>query len=857
MNSILNNQSPSRQSVQQSERLTIAYLARNFSSGTGMRIWRGVVDGARTRNVNLLCVIGGRLGDEAGNILYDLITSEHVDGIVTWASSNYGDALSFYDRYNDVPLVSITLPLPERPVVTIDNYPGMYEIIAHLIEAHACRHIAFLRGPENHHYAQERYRAYTEALAAYDLPFVTHLVVSTEGWGIELGRQAMTCLLEERQLRPGEDIDAVVAANDNLAAGALDALQARNIHVPKTIVVAGFNDSIIARSATPAITSVTMPFHEQGALAVETVVAMCEGRETSDCVALPASMVVHESCGCLDAGILKDTADIEIVSDESLYVNFGSKKAGLLTELGTDARTAAIPVPLLEQLLDAFVENLQNLSSSAFLWALHEILLQDSPPHQDVSVWQEILSGLRQHLLPLLNAKERAQAEHCWHQSRMMIAQMTKRQEERQRLLLAQQEEQLNRLGASLITTFDVQELLAALTEELPDLGLPGCYLALYEDPRPYTFPQPAPQWSRLMMAYAKGTEFDVHTGGQRILSQELVCKEFLFSERQFCLVIEPLYFRESQIGVVLFEMGPDDADIYDILRSTISSALQGALLVQRVQEHSMELATAYEEIHILNEQLKEENVRMHAELDVARRLQSMVLPPPAELRQISGLDLVGYMQPADEVGGDYYDVIARGEGRLYIGIGDVTGHGLESGVLMLMAQTAIRTLIDRGETDPKIFLNTLNRVLYQNIQRMHADKSLTLSFVRYKDGYLKLIGQHEELLVIRKNGDLKRVDTINLGFPLGLEENITQWINETTVHLDSGDGIVLYTDGITEAENISGEMYGIDRLCEVVRQNWRFSAERIKQAVVDDVFRHIGKQKVYDDITLVVLKQQ
>lgn len=68
---------------------------------------------------------------------------------------------------------------------------------------------------------------------------------------------------------------------------------------------------------------------------------------------------------------------------------------------------------------------------------------------------------------------------------------------------------------------------------------------------------------------------------------------------------------------------------------------------------------------------------------------------------------------------------------------------------------------------------------------------------------------------------------------------------------------VVLYTDGITEAENIDGVQYGLERLCEVVRRHWQSSAPDIRQAAIDDVRQHIGDQKVFDDITLVVLKQK
>lgn len=288
--------------------------------------------------------------------------------------------------------------------------------------------------------------------------------------------------------------------------------------------------------------------------------------------------------------------------------------------------------------------------------------------------------------------------------------------------------------------------------------------------------------------------------------------------------------------------------------------------LEDRVERRTRELSTAYEEIQRLNEQLKEENLRMGTELDVARRLQTMILPLPEELQAIEDVDIVGYMEPAEEVGGDYYDVLTN-NGSIHIGIGDVTGHGLESGVLMLMTQTAVRTLIDRGETDPKAFLNTLNRVLFQNIQRMGVDLSLTFSFLNYHHNHLTVIGQHEELLVVRQNGPhpgdthqcgvVERIKTMELGFPLGMVDNIEQWVSEATIDLQPGDGIVLYTDGIPEAENLEGQHYGLERLCWLVGQHWQASVDQIRQIVIDDVNHYIGNQKVFDDITLVVLKQK
>jgi len=126
-----------------------------------------------------------------------------------------------------------------------------------------------------------------------------------------------------------------------------------------------------------------------------------------------------------------------------------------------------------------------------------------------------------------------------------------------------------------------------------------------------------------------------------------------------------------------------------------------------------------------------------------------------------------------------------------------------------------------------------------------------------YQNGHLYLSGQHEEMIVVRSEGRVERIDTIDLGFPIGLEADIADFVAQTSVQLYPGDVVVLYTDGITEAENLAGVQYGIERLCEVVRVNWQYSAQEIKQAVIADLRSHIGEQKVYDDITLVVLKQK
>ncbi len=267
-------------------------------------------------------------------------------------------------------------------------------------------------------------------------------------------------------------------------------------------------------------------------------------------------------------------------------------------------------------------------------------------------------------------------------------------------------------------------------------------------------------------------------------------------------------------------------------------------------------LEEANQKIINLNQQLKEENLRMSSELDVTRRLQKMILPKDTELEMIRGLDIAGFMEPAAEVGGDYYDVLQQG-GKIKIGIGDVTGHGLESGMLMIMVQTAVRALLETNENDPVRFLDILNRTIYGNVQRMDSDKNMTLSLIDYEQGKMTLSGQHEEIIVVRRDGTLERFDTIDLGFPIGLEKEISSFLDQKHVHLYQGDVMVLYTDGITEAENKQRQLYSVERLCEVICEYIHASASEIRDYVIADLRSHIGKHRIYDDITLLILKQK
>ena len=182
------------------------------------------------------------------------------------------------------------------------------------------------------------------------------------------------------------------------------------------------------------------------------------------------------------------------------------------------------------------------------------------------------------------------------------------------------------------------------------------------------------------------------------------------------------------------------------------------------------------QEITVLNDRLKAENMRMRSELDLTRKIQQMLLPKDREIKEIIGSDIAGFMEAAEEVGGDYYDVLQH-KGRAKIGRDDVTRHGWESGVLIIMVQRAFPSWLADNEPEQVKILSAINSVIYDRVQRLKFDKNASLALLDYQQGMLKLTGEYEEMIVVRCNGCVERFDTIDLGFQIGLDAEIAEFV--------------------------------------------------------------------------------
>jgi PAS domain S-box-containing protein len=251
----------------------------------------------------------------------------------------------------------------------------------------------------------------------------------------------------------------------------------------------------------------------------------------------------------------------------------------------------------------------------------------------------------------------------------------------------------------------------------------------------------------------------------------------------------------------------------------------------------------------LLNEAVR--TAKIEEELAIARRVQTSILP--TDLR-VDGLEIAAAMRPHSEIGGDYYDVIPGANG-CWLAIGDVAGHGLNAGLVMLMVQSALVSLLrGRPFAKPREIVCLLNEVLFDNIRkRLRHDEHVTFTLLRYfRDGRVIFAGAHEDIVIYRRATG--RVQLVHPpGTWLGARRAIDLVTVDTMLELEDGDVMVLYTDGVTEAMNAAGRQFDIDSLCRAVERLGEQPADVLRDRLLADVDAWMKDQA--DDITLLVAR--
>jgi len=570
--------------------------------------WLGAAEVAQQQDVDLFIFNAGNVGAEGGiaddlpDAVHHLIDAERLDGLVLvqwWPTRQ--DFEAFYERYyRPLPVVNLHRNYEGYPGVAVDDDQSMMAMLRHLIEVHGYRHLAYIGGLPENPAANARYAAYVATLAEYDIPLDENLVLPGD-FSPQAGTDAVRVLLDERGLRPTLDFEVIVASNDNMAMTALEELNRRDIRVPLDVALVGFDDVEDSVYTMPPLTTVRVPNYEMGRVAAEIALAQIKGQPFAESTIVPGELVVRQSCGCF----VSPLADV-------------SEAARMLQPGGPPGASAGGPpaTPAPDQRLRAIAELSQSVGPAGQIlganWAAEMLEAFDAaisgPPggpanrllgvlyailrqlhvngYDLVGLGRRILFTLRRSMQPTVTDPQGMhRAEGIWQQAMAFVTDVAHQMQSSQQHYGASYVDQLRMIGERLITTFEMTKLLDLVARELPSLNIPGVYIALYTEP--------TRQLARLALAYNAEGRNPSGIEGQVFHARQLLPEDLPLPDQPAAMVVVPLYFQETTLGFALFEVGPEQGEIYETLGRQISSALMGALLVQQQEEAQRDMDAA------------------------------------------------------------------------------------------------------------------------------------------------------------------------------------------------------------------------------------------------------------------------
>lgn len=556
----------------------IGFIMTSVYGGTAEHMWSSIISASDVKTSSLIIFPGGRLNatstDEyLRNGIYNLASKDNLDGLIAWTSALSGVASSSEvsawasSALMDVPLVTVGAKIANAPCVFFDAYTGTLDEVNHFIKVHGAKKIAFIRGPENHDSANDRYRAYLDALRQNDIPFCADLVSSPHRWSE--GREAVKELIEERGLIPALDFDSLICASDMLLYGAAKYIEELGVNIPETLRVGGFNDSESNHLLKTSISTVRMPINRMAKASL----ALLEER-MSDLSApipdltLPADFIARASCGCTYA-----------TGKEYFGSNLGDVKnfiswAMMLSNwiFGCDELEAFINYAL-------SVKNTPKCEEEEKITRrFSNICLRFYQGGGNTEDLIEIFEAFRS-ALPLSQAMKK----WCEDNLNFIILKTFSKFSGENNYNVSRRTETLGRFKTDLLSLRSYASLSRVLAASLPGLGFSEGYLALEGDDDSYR---------NLVCGYDKD---GIREGRELFPAARLLPSALAGRLDAGAWVVEPLISDSEFQGYLLLKIDQDcsGAMIEDVA-SSISSALKGIALVEALNR-AKEIAEAAE----------------------------------------------------------------------------------------------------------------------------------------------------------------------------------------------------------------------------------------------------------------------
>jgi DNA-binding LacI/PurR family transcriptional regulator len=549
--------------------------------------------------------------EENGTIVYDLVKKGMLDGLIVNTGvlqipDHQNKLIEYCKRYRPLPIVSVGSEVLDITNVLVNNASGIRSIMEHLINVHRISRIAYIRGPLDHIDSNQRFATYKKVLNEFNIPFCEDLVSEPGGW---LNQRAGTAARKLLEKNPGS-IEAFVCASDILARGVIDELRIMNIRVPGDIVVTGFDDDINAQACSPSITTVNQNLYGRGFNSVKLLIAYRNGVPLPENITVDTPVMIRQSCGCLPVGT-QATEDLYL--DSKSYV---LKKGELLVrKIATVLKLPDSENALLysKKCIKIFTEQIENNTENMILQKFMRLVDLYTKSGNDYRVWHEVINILEcnPEYLSITDSNRRSM---LINKARVLLS---GRAEHERRIFLNKVKEQnaiINTLSYSFKYACTLDSLLFSLETDLPRMGIPVCYLCLFENPH-----MPL-EYSRLVFVLNHTGRVPLPSGGILFPTQELIPENFI-SDNLTPLILEPLYYGTTHIGYTVFEFAAQEKSFYELFPAQLSAALWSAIVLKKYDETDTALKELSEQLQLAERMLIDrdaEYLRVSLQLNLA-----------------------------------------------------------------------------------------------------------------------------------------------------------------------------------------------------------------------------------------------
>jgi len=455
-----------------------------------------------------------------------------------------------------VPMCSVGQVVPGLPSLLIDNAAAAAQTARHLIQVHGRRRFAYISGPKDHHESRERLRGVQEALGEHGLE-LDEACIATGDFAVSGGRRAVAELLER-----GREFDALLAVNDHMALGAIEALRGSRRPCPERVAIAGFDDAASARFGVVPLTTIRQPVQRLGALAVECIVRAWRGESSPPVTRLETELILRESCGCHAAGLM--VSALPGAAGAETQHELSTALAPVIEDRARRRHWAGA----LEQAVEEERRGRAGALEGAFAALVHDAGGSQVPLHE----LQRAVSVLWR------NTKQDGsnRLEGAFHAARIRIGAMMYQRAGEQNLRDEQLVDELRLSCERLATSLERPFLEQAMAAELPRLGIRNGFIAAYR--------ADAPDQLEPLLWLKEGVAQSVSV--KHYPAHLLLPEEALAHAQRISLTILPLTFESEQLGIAALEL-PLGSEAYALLREQIGSCIKAAQIheAMRVQE--------------------------------------------------------------------------------------------------------------------------------------------------------------------------------------------------------------------------------------------------------------------------------